>query len=769
MPALGKEPVLSAHATRNPTQPVQQPRKRAAPSAASKASREAANARRHELDLGLQARFAEIFQQREEDIVSLAKEFEKPEKYIRQVLENSVHYGSKRAVTLKNAITHELSKQARENSDASNAQDHNLSGQEYTDYVNSLSEERKQELLDQLTDFKSLKAHGIRATNKAAAMDAMQTGFQLENEMVNLFARTGVQGFLMLTRGHPDDSALPCFYDSGESRKFFPETLDLSPFDLVRKHELWSCNRDDPKKRGRESDAVRAELSEAVEDGLQKATRDKTLKMSWAKYKVDVVHKHGVEMAGWLKDVEMQPPSKMPIDDARRILSKIKSGGISWVGLTKPQREAVAAEVEELRTSGAHKHKERSDKGILRGPHKKKNNTGRTEGEHEVVATSVAAPAAAASGNTPLAAVAAPTAMSLAATGAVAAPTACSTPLAAVDTPTLASLTAVGSTPLATVAAPTTVSLAGAGAVVAPTAGNTSLAAVDACTPASLDAAGSTPFAVVAAPTAGGNPLATVPAPTATPLAVTGSTPVVPSFTTPLAAPKSTPAASLAAPFTGPAAVSYTTPGNTPLTTSLTTPLMPWLDMPLAAPLAPFSGISAPTDPYTMGVEWQLGFDPSLEFDFGNLDLSVLQQHSAVSNFDGDGDGWRLNTSNRKENWPNGLPDLSNNGAGIRSPTASGSEVVVTHVNSTNFVFPAVPASAGSANALGLGPTMSVFSVATNTSGTKRKRVSDGPGAAQRKSQKKDQNGTASTNTEAASRPKPRRRGRSAVELAAQA
>lgn len=31
------------------------------------------------------------------------------------------------------------------------------------------------------------------------------------------------------------------------------------------------------------------------------------------------------------------------------------------------------------------------------------------------------------------------------------------------------------------------------------------------------------------------------------------------------------------------------------------------------------------------------------------------------------------------------------------SPMASGGEVVMTHVNSTNFVFPAVPASAGSA------------------------------------------------------------------------
>ncbi|KAJ6493466.1 hypothetical protein C8R45DRAFT_989855 [Mycena sanguinolenta] len=755
MPALRKEPVLSAHATRNPTQPVQQPRKRAAPSAATKASQEAAHARRHELDLALQGRFAEIFQQREEDIVSLAKEFEKSEKYIRQVLENSARYGSKRAVTLKNAITHELSKQARENGDASNAQDHNLSGQDYTDYVDSLSEERKQELLDQLTEFKSLKAHGIRATNKAAAMDAMQTGFQLEREMVNLFARTGVRGFMMLTRGHPDDSALPCFYDSGESRKFFPEVLDLSPFDLVRKHELWSCNRDDPKKRGRESDAVRAELSEAVEDGLQKATGDKTLKMSWAKYKIDVVHKHGVEMAGWLKDVEMQPPSKMPIDDARRILSKIKSGGISWVGLTKPQREAVAAEVEELRASGAHKHKERSDKGVLRGPRKNKNNAGRTEGGAEVVATSmavpIAAPPAATISNTPLAAVAAPTAVSLTAAGAVAAPTTCSTPLATIDAPTAASLTAAGSTPVT--------------AVAAPTASSTPLAAIDVPTATSLAAVGSTPFAVVAAPTANSNPLAAVAAPTAVPLAATGSTPVVPSLTTLLAVPKSTPAASLATPFAGPAAVSYTTPGNTPLTTSLTTPFAPWLDMPLTAPLAPFSGVSAPTDPYTMGVDWQLGFDPSLEFDFGNLDLSVLQQHSAVSDFDGD--GWRLNTSNREENWPNGIPDLSNNGAGINSPTASGGEVVVTHVNSTNFVFP-VPASAGSATDA-LGPTMSVFSVATNTSGTKRKRVSDGPGAVQRKSQKKDQNGAASTNTEAALRPKPRRRGRYATEPAAQA
>lgn len=97
--------------------------------------------------------------------------------------------------------------------------------------------------------------------------------------------------------------------------------------------------------------------------------------MSWSNYKIDVVHRLGVELAGWPTKVTMQRPSKIPAEDARRIVDNLRTGAIHWVVLTAAQRAEVAAEVEELRESGAGKkpRKQRSDKNVPRGPRKKKN------------------------------------------------------------------------------------------------------------------------------------------------------------------------------------------------------------------------------------------------------------------------------------------------------------------------------------------------------------------------------------------------------------
>jgi hypothetical protein len=65
-------------------------------------------------DLALTAKFNEIFAQREDDIKMLTREYNKTETYIRQVLENCTHYTGKHALSLKNAITHRLSKEAKD-------------------------------------------------------------------------------------------------------------------------------------------------------------------------------------------------------------------------------------------------------------------------------------------------------------------------------------------------------------------------------------------------------------------------------------------------------------------------------------------------------------------------------------------------------------------------------------------------------------------------------------------------------------------------------
>ncbi|KAJ7144559.1 hypothetical protein C8R44DRAFT_725483 [Mycena epipterygia] len=388
---------LSAHASRNPSKPVQQPRKRQ--SQATKASRALATAQRLNQDLALEAKFEEFFQDRENTIITLAKDFSKSETYIRKVLTNGVRYGGKRAVSLKNAIRHELSIKAKEEGEESGLFDIDLSGEEYQHYKDGLSSDEKKRLIEQLEASRELKKHGPRATEKSTSMDAMQTANQIGRVLIDLYERTDVRAFAFFTRGHPDDRSMPCIVDSDGAREFFQDVFESSPLDVVRKFEFWSCTRDKGKKDGNSIDIVRKRLGELVHEG--KIKNNKKLEMSWSNYKIDVVHRLGVELAGWPTKVTMQRPSKIPAEDARRIVDNLRTGAIHWVVLTAAQRAEVAAEVEELRESGTGKkpRKQRSDKNVPRGPRKKKNaeeSDSDSDNEEEAMSTPASAPRASA-------------------------------------------------------------------------------------------------------------------------------------------------------------------------------------------------------------------------------------------------------------------------------------------------------------------------------------------------------------------------------------
>ncbi|KAJ6610144.1 hypothetical protein B0H10DRAFT_2225275 [Mycena sp. CBHHK59/15] len=340
---------------------------------AVKASRALAAKIRGDKNTMLNDRFKEIFAEREEQITSLTEEFDKTKAYIRQVLENGVRYTKKRATNLKNAIVFELSRVAREEGGDSNVRDVDIEGADYRAYRDSLSEERKAELIEQLEDHQDLKQHGVCATNKAVAMDAMQTSHQAGRVLINLHSRTGTRGFAMFTRGAIDDVAVPCWVDSNNTHLFFPEVLGISVYDMLCKLELWSCNCNKGKADGNDLDVMRQQLTEGVEDSLVKITVVKGLKMAWTHYKVDIVHEHGVELAGWPENVPIGRPSKLPAQAAHLILSKVKSGGIHWVALTRAQRKEIAKEIEAQREAGTLKtSKTRSDKSKKRGARGKK-------------------------------------------------------------------------------------------------------------------------------------------------------------------------------------------------------------------------------------------------------------------------------------------------------------------------------------------------------------------------------------------------------------
>jgi hypothetical protein len=68
--------------------------------------------------------------------------------------------------------------------------------------------------------------------------------------------------------------------------------------------------------------------------------------MDYVNYKVDIMHKLGVELSGWPSEIPFVRPVKLSADQTRDIRDGLRSGAICWVALMKTQREELAKEIE---------------------------------------------------------------------------------------------------------------------------------------------------------------------------------------------------------------------------------------------------------------------------------------------------------------------------------------------------------------------------------------------------------------------------------------
>ncbi|KAJ6593721.1 hypothetical protein B0H19DRAFT_1246458 [Mycena capillaripes] len=368
-----RTPTLSTHSIRNPVRPVQPPRKRSSKRTdhASKATAALKAAENLQNRINLNVDVDAFYDYKNTLKKTLSKKYNRTEAYIGKLLSNGAQYATTRAVSLRNAIIHDLSLKAKEAGEPSDLKTirANLSKEEYEEIKEEMSEAERKRVIKQLNDHRELKHRGIRATNKALAADAMQNANRIGDVLIDLYERTGVRAIALFTRGHPDDPSVPHVVDSDETRAFFQEAFGCSVLDVLRKLELWSCTRDKAAKNGNDLDVVQKEVAELLTAGLRKVKNNKTLSMAYTNYREEIVHKLGVELAGWPSKIRMRRPSKMSAMDARSIRDKLRSGTICWVGLTRAQRDEVAEEIDQLRAQGALKQrKERSDKGLARGP-----------------------------------------------------------------------------------------------------------------------------------------------------------------------------------------------------------------------------------------------------------------------------------------------------------------------------------------------------------------------------------------------------------------
>ncbi|KAJ6547647.1 hypothetical protein B0H19DRAFT_1266549 [Mycena capillaripes] len=381
-------PALSTIAARNPTRAVQPPRKRgkSGKSNASRATNTLATNESREKRLQLEQEVEDHVIDFQAKVTSLSIKYGRKENYIKKLLGNSAQYAQKRGLNIRNAIMHDLSVKAKEAGDKGDLKTirTNLSKEEYQEMKAEMTEEEHDRLMKQLAEHRGFKHRGVRATNKAVALDAMQTAARIGDVLDDLFERTGVRAFAFFTRGDPDDPAVPHIVDSDNARAYFQRVFGKSFIDFLRKFEQWSCTLDTEVREKNDADSVRKQIVTLVLEGLRKIKNKKHIGMDYVNYKADIQHKLGVELAGWPSTILFVRPLKLRAEQAREIRDGLRSGTIRWVALSKAQRRDLAEELEELVSDGPLKRrKERSDKGKKRARHEDGSDTEEEEEEDE--------------------------------------------------------------------------------------------------------------------------------------------------------------------------------------------------------------------------------------------------------------------------------------------------------------------------------------------------------------------------------------------------
>ncbi|KAJ7084528.1 hypothetical protein B0H15DRAFT_949931 [Mycena belliarum] len=360
----------STHATRNPTRPVQKSRGRAGRPAgkltpAQKATRALQAAQRKLKKRELEEDIDSWYEKRDTFVEELAQRHNRTTEYIMGLLTNPSQFKSRRAISIRNAIVHDLALKAK-------ARGEKLSWGELLNLADQvmlqpISKNEKARMVAQLEADRTTRRVGVRSNNLSAGADSRAVASRVQEEFMNLFERTGTRAVAFFSRGHVDDAFLPTYAESGGSMDFYLQSTKMAGLDLLRRYELWCCNQERAPNSQETLNGLRGQIKEAVTGGLQDATKNRELSMSYANYLVAIQQTWKVKLVGWPTDIPFVNPSKLgTIDRVRRIRDGLRSGSITWAHMQVDEIAEVNAEVERRRADGT-----------LRAPRKPRKDAGK--------------------------------------------------------------------------------------------------------------------------------------------------------------------------------------------------------------------------------------------------------------------------------------------------------------------------------------------------------------------------------------------------------
>ena len=119
---------------------------------------------------------------------------------------------------------------------------------------------------------------------------------------------------------------------------------------------------------------------------LETASKLGTVAMNYQNYNTQIVERLGVKLVGWTYHKLVSPYEIHCVDDIRELHNALVCGACFWMRLSKREMTRHKADMETREAAGevvVKKRKERSDKGVSKGPRKKSGSHGAADDAEE--------------------------------------------------------------------------------------------------------------------------------------------------------------------------------------------------------------------------------------------------------------------------------------------------------------------------------------------------------------------------------------------------
>ncbi|KAJ7803917.1 hypothetical protein B0H14DRAFT_2612911 [Mycena olivaceomarginata] len=234
--------------------------------------------------------------------------------------------------------------------------------------------EEIEEKREELERKKLLRSVGVRASSKAAALDAKWVLENLTREITDLAERANMVGFAMFVRGDLHDQGIPTSIESRGALNFFRDVFHKSPDDVMALLEMWAVTKNKDGDVTTSLGELQKSCGAMILSGLRMITGKPNIAMNYENYIKVLVQGRGVGLLVWPKEVEFKRMGKQSSLGPLRILyDHLKDGRTKWVKLSRRQEEKIVEEFEEMVREGKRKEKIRGRRSDLGGTHQVRN------------------------------------------------------------------------------------------------------------------------------------------------------------------------------------------------------------------------------------------------------------------------------------------------------------------------------------------------------------------------------------------------------------